>query len=370
MFSLRQKPLTIGDKTAPLPIIQGGMGVGISLAGLASAVALAGGIGVIASTGIGSRERDFQTNFIEANNRALRREIRKAKAATDGVIGLNVMMANTNHAEYFATAIEEKVDVIFCGAGLPMTLPSYLNGSRHTKLVPIVSSGRAADLICKRWLHKYDYLPDAIVVEGPKAGGHLGFSRLQIEDPAYSLEMILDSVLEVADRYGASTGQPIPVIAGGGIYTGQDIRSIMARGASGVQMGTRFVATRECDADPLFKQMYVESQREDIAIIQSPVGMPGRAIRNAYLRDVEMGVKKPYKCPYHCISTCDVATTPYCIAQALINAQKGKLAYGFAFAGANAYRVTEIISVQELIAQLEAEYLESVDSPPVMAEKS
>lgn len=135
-------------------------------------------------------------------------------------------------------------------------------------------------------------------------------------------------------------------------------------------MGTRFVATHECDADLLFKQMYVDSQREDIAIIQSPVGMPGRAIRNEYLRDVEMGVKKPYKCPYHCISTCDVSTTPYCIAQALINAQKGKLAHGFAFAGANAYRVTEIISVHELMTALESEYREGAESPPVAAEKS
>ncbi|MBK7143297.1 MAG: nitronate monooxygenase [bacterium] len=346
------------------------MGVGISLAGLASAVALAGGIGVIASTGIGSREKDFQTNFIEANNRALRREIRKAKAATDGLIGLNVMMANTNHGEYFTTAIDEKVDVIFCGAGLPMTLPSYLNGSTHTKLVPIVSSGRAAELICKRWLHKYDYLPDAIVVEGPKAGGHLGFSRDQIFDPAFSLELLVESVLEVADRHGSSAGKPIPVIAGGGIYTGQDIRSIMDRGAAGVQMGTRFVATHECDADPSFKQAYVDSQREDIVIIQSPVGMPGRAIRNDYLNDVESGMKKPYKCPYHCISTCDVAATPYCIAQALINAQKGKLAHGFAFAGANAYRITEIISVAELMNQLESDFNEVPDGATVSTLKA
>jgi nitronate monooxygenase len=343
------------------------MGVGISLAGLASAVALAGGIGVIASIGIGSRERDFQTNFLEANNRALRREIRKAKAATGGVVGVNVMMAATNHGEFFATAIDEKADIIFCGAGLPMTLPSYLNGSTHTKLVPIVSSGRAADLLCKRWLHKYDYLPDAIVVEGPRAGGHLGFSREQITDPAFSLELLVESVLVVADRYGSRAGREIPVIAGGGIYTGQDIRAFMDRGASGVQMGTRFVATHECDADPSFKQMYLDASAEDVVIIQSPVGMPGRAIRNRYLDDVESGMKKPYKCPYHCISTCDVANTPYCIAQALINAQKGKFDHGFAFAGANAYRVSELLSVQELMKQLEAGYAEG---PAVTAEQT
>ena len=357
---MKHRPLTIGDKTAALPIIQGGMGVCISLSGLASAVANEGGIGVIASTGIGMEEHDFQSNFIEANIRALRLEIRKARSLTNGILGLNVMMASTNHGDLFRTAVEEEIDIIFSGAGLPLTLPEYLNGSSHTKLVPIVSSARAAGLICKRWLNKYDYLPDAVVVEGPKAGGHLGFSEEQIENPAYALERLIPRVLEAVGAYSSRYGKTIPVVAAGGIYTGRDIRSFLDMGAGGVQMGTRFVATHECDADMLFKQAYVNARPEDIIIIKSPVGMPGRAIRNRYIDDVRAGMKKPYSCPYHCISTCDCANSPYCIAQALMNARRGKMEHGFAFAGANAHRVTQIISVKELFAQLIAEY----DEPP------
>ena len=332
------------------------MGVGISLSRLASAVACAGGIGVIASSGIGMKEPDFRSNYVEANIRALRREIRTAKSLTSGLLGLNVMMANTNHGDFFRTAIEEEIDFIFSGAGLPMTLPSYLNGSSHTKLAPIVSSARAASLICKRWLNKYDYLPDAVVVEGPKAGGHLGFSVEQIDDPNYTLEKLIPEVLTAVDEYSSRYGKAIPVIAAGGIYTGADIRAFLDMGASGVQMGTRFVATHECDADERFKQMYVDAKPEDIVIIKSPVGMPGRAIRNTFIDEVLSGEKKPYRCPYHCISTCDATNSPYCIARALISAQKGQLENGFAFCGANAHRITEIISVKELFGHLDAEY--------------
>ena len=366
MAALVQKPLTIGNSTARFPIIQGGMGVAISLSGLASAVANAGGIGVIAAAGIGMKEPDFRSNFLEANRRALRHEIQRARSMTDGVIGLNVMMAHTNHADFFTTGIEEEIDIIFSGAGLPLTLPSFLNGSSRTKLVPIVSSARATEVICKRWLHKYDYLPDAVVVEGPMAGGHLGFSEAQIFDPAYALEKLIPKVLEVVDSFGSRYGKRIPVIAAGGIYSGHDIRTKIEMGADGVQMGTRFVATHECDADWQFKQAYVNAQPQDIVIINSPVGMPGRAVQNSYIDDVRSGIKKPYSCPYHCISTCDYTNAPYCIAQALICAQRGKLDHGFAFAGANAYRITEIISVEELFAQLIAEYentpLESVEA--------
>jgi nitronate monooxygenase len=353
---MREKPLTIGDRTAPLPIIQGGMGVGISLSGLASAVANEGGIGVIAATGIGMKERDFRTNFVAANVRALRREIRRAKTLSSGLIGVNVMMANTCHAEFFRAAIEEEIDIIFSGAGLPMNLPSFLNGITKTKLVPIVSSARTADLICKRWLHRYDYLPDAVVVEGPKAGGHLGFSEEQILDPDHSLEKLLPEVIEVVESYRSRYAKNIPVIGGGGVYSGKDIRALMDLRADGVQMGTRFVATHECDADQRFKQAYVDARVEDVVIISSPVGMPGRAIRNGYIDDVRAGGRKPFNCPYHCIASCNYIDAPYCIAQALISAQRGKLNQGFAFAGANAYRITEIISVKELIARLIAEY--------------
>ncbi len=356
------RPLTIGDRVARLPIIQGGMGVGVSLAGLASAVANAGGIGTIASAGIGMREKDFFSNYLEANIRALRAEIRKAKSLTTGIIGLNIMVAFSNYGDLVRTAIEEEIDVIFSGAGLPMNLPEFRDAADKTRLVPIVSSARAASLICKRWLSRYDYLPDALVVEGPRAGGHLGFSIEQIDDPDYRLEVLLPPILEVAENFSRAVGKPLPVIAAGGIYTGADIRRYLNMGAAGVQMGTRFVATHECDADAAFKQMYVDSRPEDLVIIKSPVGMPGRAIRNRYLDDVEAGMKKPFKCPYHCIVTCDYTNSPYCIAQALICAQRGHFRSGFAFAGANAYRIDRIISVAELISELEAEFAMAAES--------
>jgi nitronate monooxygenase len=359
MMSLKQKPLTIGDITAPIPVIQGGMGVGVSLAGLASAVANEGGIGVIATAGIGMREHDFYTNYQESNIRALRNEIRKARSLTNGLIGLNIMVAFSNYADMVITALEEKIDIIFCGAGLPLLLPQYLNKNSKTKLVPIVSSGRAASLICKRWLGKYDYLPDAVVVEGPKAGGHLGFKVEQIFDPNYMLEKLIPAVIEEVGYYANHYGKKIPVIAAGGIYSGRDIRTFLDMGADGIQMGTRFVATHECDADLLFKQMYINAKPEDIVIIHSPVGMPGRAIRNKYIDDVSSGIKMPIKCPYHCIITCDYKNSPYCIANALMNAQRGRFDNGFAFAGANVYRVNKIISVKELLAELMTEYEES-----------
>ncbi len=340
------------------------MGVGISLSGLASAVANEGGIGVIAAAGVGMKERDFYSNFLEANTRALRREIRKARSLTAGVIGLNIMVAFTNFGDLIRTAVDEEIDVVFSGAGLPLNMPQYITADSKTKLVPIVSSARAAGLVCKRWLSKFNYLPDAVVLEGPRAGGHLGFSLEQIADPAYSLERLVPPLVDEVGGFAAKYGKPIPVVAAGGIYTGGDIRKILEMGADAVQMGTRFVATHECDADDSFKQTYVDSKSEDIVIIKSPVGMPGRAIRNRYLDDVGAGSKKPYKCPYHCISTCDYTNSPYCIAHALMSAQKGHFNNGFAFAGANAYRVNKIVSVKELMSDLVSEY---ENSAPVVS---
>ncbi len=349
-------PLTIGNYTARIPIVQGGMGVGVSLSGLASAVANEGCIGVIASAGIGMNEPDFYSNFLDANKRALRREIRRAKSLTNGIVGINIMVAFSNFGDLVQTAIEEEIDIIFSGAGLPLNLPQYRRADTKTMMVPIVSSARAVGLICKRWLHKFDYLPDAFVVEGPRAGGHLGFRVEQISDPEYALEKLIPPILEEVATFENQTGKKIPVIAAGGIYTGNDIRRFTEMGVAGVQMGTRFVATHECDANLAFKQAYINASPEDIVIIKSPVGMPGRAIRNKYIDDVSAGVKKPFKCPYHCIITCDYKNSPYCIAHALISAQQGYLHNGFAFAGANAYRVEQILSVKELVSTLLEEY--------------
>ncbi len=356
------KGLHFGDLTARLPIVQGGMGVGISMSGLASAVACEGGVGVISAACIGMFEPDFSKNGLEANMRRLREEIRRARELMrsnlkdKGLLGVNIMVALTNFGDMVRTSIEEGIDIIFAGAGLPLNLPEYLQGNRHTKLVPIVSSARAAGIIIKRWRDKFSYFPDAVVVEGPLAGGHLGFSPEQLEDERFQIDNLIPEVLAVTRSFSGEANREIPVIAGGGIYTGADIARIMKAGASGAQLGTRFVVTRECDASDAFKQSYLDARKEDVVIIKSPVGMPGRAIRNQFLQQVEEGRKQPYACAYHCISTCDLAKSPYCIASALIQAQKGNMKHGFAFAGSNVWRCDKITTVHELIEELENEY--------------
>jgi nitronate monooxygenase len=357
--------LHFGDQIAKLPIIQGGMGVGISLSGLATAVANEGGVGVIAAAMIGMGEPDVGKNPNEANIRALREEIRKAKERmTQGLLGVNIMVALTNFTDMVRTSIREGSDVIFSGAGLPLDLPKYLREEfpgelaekARTKLVPIVSSGRAAAVLCKKWLMHYNYLPDGFVVEGPKAGGHLGFKPDEIDNPDFQLEKILPEVVEAVKPFEVENGRRIPVIAAGGIYTGADIAKYLELGASGVQMGTRFVATHECDADMAFKQAFINARREDVTVIKSPVGMPGRAIFNDFLQAVREGRKKPFKCPFHCIKSCDITTTPYCISQALVSAKRGILKHGFAFCGENVWRVDKITSVKELIGGLRQEF--------------
>ena len=355
--------LKIGNLVARTPIVQGGMGVGISLSRLASAVANEGGIGVIAAAMIGMREPDVASNPVEANVRALRREIAKARESTKGIIGVNVMVALTTFNEMVRTAIESGADVIFSGAGLPMDLPKIYQDvcektrqEYNTKLVPIVSSGRAAMLIAKKWMSRTGMIPDAFVLEGPKAGGHLGFSEDHIFDADYALDKLVSGVVDTAKSLEDKAGRSIPVIAGGGVFSGTDIARLMSLGASGVQMATRFVATEECDADIRFKEAYVNARDEDVTIIHSPVGMPGRALDNAFIDAAREGKKKPFKCVFHCIKTCDPATTPYCISSALINAMRGNLDKGFVFCGANVGRVKSIVSVHELMESLRREY--------------
>ncbi len=364
MNSLKMPRLKFGKFEAKIPIIQGGMGVGISLSGLASAVAKVGAIGVIATAGIGMLEPDFNINSKEANIRALRKEIRKAKEDTDGIIGVNIMVALTDFDDLTQVALEEGVDIVFLGAGLPLKNPKILPLDKlrkvSTKVVPIVSSARAANIIFQYWAKKYNDVPDAVVVEGPLAGGHLGFKKEHIDDPNYKLEKLLPEVISVIKTYKQKFNKNIPVIAAGGIYTGADIFKFMQLGADGVQMATRFVATHECDASAKFKEAYVKCKKEDLIIIDSPVGLPGRAIRNIFLDEVAAGMKKTFKCPWKCLKTCDYKNSPYCIALALTDAKVGNMDEGFAFAGANAYRVDKIISVKELVETLLTEYEKAI----------
>jgi nitronate monooxygenase len=357
--SNKMKKLKIGNLSIPVPVIQGGMGVGISLSGLAAAVANEGGVGVISSAGLGLLYRDYSQNYLEASIYGLKEEIRKAREKTLGIIGVNVMVAMTNFVDMIKTSIAEKVDIIIAGAGLPLDLPSFLKKGSKTKLIPIVSSARATRIICEKWKSNYNYLPDAVIVEGPKAGGHLGFKEEQISDENYTLEKLVPEIAGEIKSFEKRYRKSIPLIAAGGIYTGQDIKKIMKLGASGVQMGTRLVTTHECDASEGFKQAYLDADEKDIEIIKSPVGMPGRAILSNFIQKVKDGKKQPNNCPFLCIKTCDISKSPYCIIVALINALKGNFENGFAFAGTNAFRATKISSVKEIFRSLLKEYTES-----------
>lgn len=358
--STEMPSLVVGDLKCRLPIIQGGMGVGISFSGLASAVAKEGGVGVIAATGIGMYESDIGTNYNEANDRALRKEIRKFRKNTDGLVGINILVALTDFRELIWSSVDEGADFVFMGAGLPLKLPKEppfddLNKVK-TKLVPIVSSSRAVKLLFQYWAKNYNYIPDALVVEGPLAGGHIGFKREQIDDPNYSLESLVTQIIKEKEPFEKQFNKHVPIIAAGGIYTGADIKKFLQLGAEGVQMATRFVPTHECDASPEFKETFVNCKKEDIVIIDSPVGMPGRAIKNQFLIDVSNGIKKPFVCPWKCLITCDYKNVPYCIALALTNAKRGNMKGGFPFAGANAYRTEKISSIKEVFDALKEEY--------------
>lgn len=356
-------PLMIGDLKVDVPIVQGGMGVGISLSGLASAVANQGGIGVIAANAIGMIDKDYFKDGKAANIRALRSEIRKARQKTDGVIGVNIMVALNDFQDLLNVCIEEKVDIVFMGAGLPVkNIPVAALRKAGVKAVPIVSSARATGLIFKMWKQIYRDVPDAVVFEGPKAGGHLGFSENQLEDPEFQLEHIVPSIAETLREYETEFERKIPLIAGGGIYTGQDIHNAMKAGADAVQIGTRFAASEECDAHEDFKQALVNCTKEDIGLIKSPVGMPGRAIRNTFIRDSEEGKRPTFSCAWQCLSSCKAEGAQYCISMALNQSRRGKLNQGFVFAGSNAYRIKGIRSVASLFEEWTEEYREAVQT--------
>ena len=351
--------LKIGHLECRLPIVQGGMGGGVSLSGLASAVIACGGLGVLTSVGIGLNETDFSNHRGLADIRALRKEIIKVKQTANGPLGVNVMMAITSSDKVIETAIEAGADILFLGAGLPLGIPECAQKASkegRIALAPIVSSAKAFELISRAWSKRYGIVPDAVVVEGPKAGGHLGFDLTQIDDPAYALEMLVPQVLAAVKKVEAESGKKIPLIAGGGVYTGADIKAMIDLGASGVQMATRFVATTECDASQQFKDAYIAATKDDISLISSPLGLPGRAIRNNFFNEVEKGNKMISHCDWQCLKSCKMEKAAYCIGEALVNAQRGQLDDGFAFAGSNVYRIDRIMPVAELMQELTDEY--------------
>ena len=346
------KGIKLGNLTSKLPIVQGGMGVGISRSQLAGTVAKHGGIGIISAVGIGFGEEDYYKNPLVANLRALRKEIEKAKEiAPDGILGLNILVAVQNYKEVAMEAVKSGIDLIVSGAGLPLELPEIVKGSK-TKIAPIVSSGKVANLLCKRWSKRYDRLPDMIVVEGREAGGHLGFKMDElVNHTARKLEDLVVEVIESVKVWEEKYNVKIPVIAAGGIYTGEDIGRFLDLGAAGAQIGTRFIGTFECDAHENYKQAFIDAKKEDIQLVKSPVGMPGRAIRNKFVETVEQGQLKVKQC-VNCLIPCDAATTPYCISEALINAVKGDVDNGLIFSGSNGYRINEIVPVKTILDEL------------------
>jgi nitronate monooxygenase len=346
--------LVIGKLKINPPFILGGMGVRVTEHKLCAAAANTGMAGTIASVGLGHNAVKGR-NYVQGSNNALAKEIKLARKLTKGVIGVNIMVALTNYAEMCTTAAKEKADYIISGAGLPMKLPEYV-GESDIALIPIVSSGRAAKILCNKWLTSYNRLPDAFVVEGVDAGGHLGFNMAEVE--AWNEDShvrVCKEVLQVAKDYEEISGKHIPVIAAGGIFDGNDIGKMLAIGCEGVQMATRFVTTEECQAPDNFKQAIINSTIDDMVIIKSPVGMLGRAIKSPFTERVNAGETIPFKCPFHCISVCKPKEVPFCIAVALLNAVDGDIDNGVMMAGHNAYRVKEILPIKKLVDELTSE---------------
>lgn len=347
------KPLQIGELTADRPIIQGGMGVGVSRSSLAGAVAAEGGIGIISTAQIGYDEEGFEQDQAECNRIAIRKHIQRAKeiAGGKGLVGVNIMVALKHYKEHVQEAVRAGADVIISGAGLPMDLPKLV-GESQTKIAPIVSSRRATQLILKMWAHRYNRTADFIVVEGPKAGGHLGFSREQLEDiEALDYDEEIKEIIACKEFYEEKFDTQIPVIVAGGIFDRADIDHAIELGADGVQIASRFVATEECDASDAYKQAYIRAEKKDIQIIQSPVGMPGRALRNEFIKGLKMG-KKPIRKCYNCLEKCDPRSVPYCITKALIDAVRGDIENGLVFCGENVCRIHEMTTVHDLMQEL------------------
>lgn len=349
---MKMKPLVIGDIVARIPIIQGGMGVGVSLSKLAGAVGREGGIGIISTAQIGFDDPDFNKNQLKANLSAIRKHIDKARDISNGgVIGVNIMVATKKYEHYVKAACEAGADIIISGAGLPIGLPDIVKGFK-TKIAPIVSSIKAASVILKMWDRKYNRTADLLVVEGPRAGGHLGFHKEDLDNiHDIDFDKEIKGIIEIKKEYEEKYNQNIPVVVAGGVFDQDDIKHALELGAAGVQMGTRFVATEECDASPEFKQAYLEATKEDVQIVISPVGMPGRALINPLMRKVENG-KLPIKKCFNCLEHCNPRVAPYCITKALIDGVKGNIGEGLIFCGDNVHRLKEITTVNKLFKEL------------------
>lgn len=347
------KPLVIGDLVAKLPIIQGGMGVGISLSNLAGTVSALGGIGVISTAQIGFTEAEFRKNPLKENLKMIGEHIKRAREiAPKGVLGVNIMVATQDYSLYVKEAIKNGIDIIISGAGLPIDLPEIAKGAK-TKLIPIVSMFKSASVLLKMWDRKSNTTPDAIIIEGPKAGGHLGFKpeELQADSNADDYDLEIKKIINLIKEYEVKYEKSIPIIIAGGIQSKEDVNHAFSLGAQAVQVGTKFIPTEECDANIRYKEAYLNVDYDDLIIIKSPVGMPGRAIRNDLI-DKTLEGQIPIKRCFNCIKTCNPKTTPYCITDALIAAANGDLENGLLFCGASPPIQSQIRRVKDVLDEL------------------
>ena len=342
------------------PIQQGGMGVGVSWEGLAGAVAHEGCVGLVSAIGTGyhgsanPKMRLGRPDGTDSLNppKALEWIIRAARERAEGrgAVGVNILCAIEGYEAAVRASLAGGAQMIVSGAGLPLALPGYV-GDADVALVPIVSSGRALSVICKQWQRKYNRLPDAVVLEGPESGGHQGFSPEGCLDPAHTLENILPEVIGERDRWG-----DFPVLVAGGVWDHADIQRFLALGANGVQMGTRFIGTFECDASPLFKEVILRAKAEDIELMKSPVGLPARGVRTSLQRRIEAGTAPQVRCVSNCLSPCGhgkgAMAVGYCIADRLADAMKGDQENGLFFTGSNGAKLRELVSVRDLIEEL------------------
>jgi nitronate monooxygenase len=356
------EPLKIGKYVIEKPIVQGGMGLGISWDQLAGTVSAQGGLGVISAVGTGYyKDKEYAKKLVadrplsEVNfysKEGFHAIIENArKLCGDKPLAANILYAINDYGRVVRDACEAGIDIIITGAGLPTNMPEFTEGYPDVALVPIVSSAKALKIICKRWKKRYDRIPDAVVVEGPKSGGHQGFTYEQCKMPENQLENIVAPVVEEAALWG-----DIPVIAAGGVWDKNDIEDMMSRGARGVQMGTRFIGTYECDAHANFKKVLLDAKKEDIVLMSSPVGYPAQGVVTNLTHLVEKREGPAIKCISNCVSPCnrgeEAKVVGFCIADRLSDAYEGNTETGLFFSGTNGYKLDKIISVEELMQKL------------------
>jgi len=345
-------PLKIGDLEVPMPVIQAGMGVQVAKAELAAAVSRAGGVGCISSVGLGTIEASL-SDYLSASREHLIEEIRKARAITpDGILGVNVMVALTNYDDVIKACIEEKVDVIVSGAGLPIPLPGLTKGS-DIKLIPVVSSGRAMKVILKSWHRRYQVIPDAVIIEGPLCGGHMAFTEEQVLHPGLApIQNILHDVKAETAPFEAEYGRKIPLLGAEDVVTADDVIKKLDMGFDGVHVGTRFICTEEAGIDIKSKEVYVKAKNEDVIVLHSPLGMPVKVLRTPLVEKLLSGEEIPFSCSFRCLRACEAKEAKFCIADALLDTMSGNTDKGLYMVGSGIGRVNDIIPAEEFFEPL------------------